>query len=213
MIRSILVLTTTGICSIGPVLAHDMQAVITVQIYNAAGLKPSLLSRAEHEADWIFGNAGVGIRWITCRFEQESIGTQVCAEAADPFLFVMWINRDHRSAPVSAEALGFALPITGGANHCAISYRDVQKTFQGNRDVVDLYRLLANVMVHELTHLIFQSNEHSSSIMRANWSRSDFERMSKRQFIFSPEQIKRLHQSLSRRKSGECHECDFNGRF
>lgn len=131
------------------------------------------------------------------------MGTEDCLEAADPYLFVLWINPDHRSAPVSAEALGFALPFTDGAKHGAVSYRNVQETFEHNRDFVDLYRLLANVMVHELTHLIFESNQHSTDLMRANWRRSDFARMSERQLTFTPEQIKHLHESLGRRRPTE----------
>ena len=76
-----------------------------------------------------------------------------------------------------------------------------------NRDFVDLYQLLANVMVHELTHLIFGSNQHSTDLMRANWSRSDLQGMSQRRLIFTAEQVKRLHESLNRRSQMATRSC------
>jgi hypothetical protein len=94
------------------------------------------------------------------------------------------------------EALGFALPFTDNAKHGAVNYQNVEATYEKNRDVVDLYRLLANVMVHELTHLIFESTRHGEGLMHPNWSRTDLKMMGKRQLTLTPEQAQQIRAAL-----------------
>ncbi|MGI8960489.1 MAG: hypothetical protein ACR2IV_12140 [Bryobacteraceae bacterium] len=181
--------------------AADWRPQITVQVYNAAGVTPSVVLKAEHEADWIFGKAGIRVNWMSCHFDPESVKAQDCRETADPLLFVLRINPGRASAVVSVEALGFALPFTDNARHGAVNYQNVEAVYQKNRDLVDLYRLLANVMVHELTHLIFESTRHSEGLMHANWSRTDLKRMGKRQLALTPEQVRQIRDALIQRAS------------
>jgi hypothetical protein len=164
----------------------DWRPQITVQVYNAADVTSSVVLSAEHEADWIFGKAGIRVNWMSCHFDPESVKAQECTETDDSLLFVLRINPGHPSSVVSVEALGFALPFTDNAKHGAINYQNVETVYRKNHDLVDLYSLLANVMVHELTHLIFESTRHSEGLMHANWSRIDLKRMGNRQLTFTP---------------------------
>lgn len=174
----------------------DWRPQITVQVYNAAGVTSSVVLNAEHEADWIFGKAGIRVNWRTCHFDPESVNAQECTETDDPLLFVLRINPGHPSSVVSVEALGFALPFTDNAKHGAVNYQNVEAVHQKNRDLVDLDRLLANVIVHELTHLIFESTRHSEGLMHANWSRMDLKRMGNRRLTFTPEQVQQIRGAL-----------------
>jgi hypothetical protein len=181
--------------------ASDWEPQITVQVYNAAGVTPSVVLNAEHEADWIFAKAGVRVNWRRCHFDRESVKPQECTETDDPLLFVLRINPGRASAVVSVEALGFALPFTDNARHGAVNYQNVEAVYQKNRDLVAVHRLMANVMVHELTHLIFESNRHGEGLMHANWSRTDLKRMGKRQLAFTPEQVRQIRAALRQRAS------------
>jgi hypothetical protein len=185
--------------SAAPDAASDWRPQITVQVYNAAGVTPSVVLNAEHEADWIFAKAGIRVNWMSCHFDPESFKAQECTETQDPLLFVLRINPGHPSSVVSVEALGFALPFTDNARHGAVNYQNLETAYQKNRDLVDLYRLLANVMVHELTHLIFESSQHSQGLMHANWSQMDLKRMGKRQLTLTPEQAQQIRGRLIER--------------
>jgi hypothetical protein len=182
--------------SAAPADVSDWRPQITVQVYNAAGVTPSIILNAEHEADWIFGKASIRVNWKSCHFDPESASAQECTETDDPFVFVLRINPGHPSSVVSVEALGFALPFTDNAKHGAVNYQNVEAAYRKNRDLVDLYRLLASVMVHELTHLIFESTRHGEGLMHANWSRTDLIKMGKRQLALSPQQVQQIRGAL-----------------
>jgi hypothetical protein len=184
------------ISSAAPAAASDWRPQITVQLYNAAGIARSVVLNAEHEADWIFAKAGVRVNWVSCHFDPESVKAQECTETDDPFIFVLRINPGYPSSVVSVEALGFALPFTDKAKHCAVNYQNVEAVYQKNRDLVDLNRLLANVIVHELSHLVFESTRHGEGVMHANWSRTDLKRMGKRQLTLTPEQGQQIRDAL-----------------
>jgi hypothetical protein len=192
---------TTATSSAALQSAPDWRPQITVQVYNAAGAIPSVVVKAEHEADWIFGKGGIRVNWMNCRFDPERTKPQDCTETDDPLVFVIKINPGYPSAVVSVEALGFALPFTDNARHAAVNYQNVGAVYEKNRDVVDLHRLLANVMVHELTHLMFRSTRHGEGLMHANWSRTDLKRMGKRQLTLTPEQVQQLQGALKQRAS------------
>jgi hypothetical protein len=191
------------ISSAAPDDRSDWRPQITVQVYNVVGVTPSVVLNAEHEADWIFAKAGVRVNWQSCHFDPESVKPQECTKTVDPLLFVIKVNPGHPSAVVSVEALGFALPFTDSANHAAVNYQNVEAVYQKNRDIVELYRLLANVMVHELTHLIFKIDppRRRSAVMHADWCRVDLTRMGKRQLALTPEQRQQIRAGLIHRTS------------
>jgi hypothetical protein len=81
--------------SAAPDAASDWRPQITVQVYNFFGLTQSVLLNAEHEADWMFGKAGVRVNWRNCHFDPESVKPQECTEGNDPLLFVLRINPGH----------------------------------------------------------------------------------------------------------------------
>lgn len=195
-----LISTLTSVSSsAAPADASDWRPQITVQVYDAAGAARSVVLNAEREADWIFAKAGVRVNWMSCHFDPESVKAQECTETDDPLIFVLRINPGHPSAVVSVEALGFALPFTDNAKHGAVNYQNVEAVYRKNSDLVDVYRLLANVIVHELTHLVFESTRHGEGVMHANWSRTDLKRMGKRQLTLTPEQGQQIRDALMRR--------------
>lgn len=181
----------------------DWRPQITVQVYNAAAVTPSVVLNAEHDVDWIFGMAGIRVNWMSCHFNPENAKAQHCRETDDPLLFILRINRRHPAAVVSVGALGFALPLTDNARHSAVNYENVEAVYQKNRELIDLYSLLANVVVHELTHLILESTHHGEGLMHANWSRTDLIMMGKRQLALTTEQGQQIRGALIRRASRE----------
>jgi hypothetical protein len=72
--------------------------------------------------------------------------------------------------------------------------------FQRNSKV-DLGLILANVMAHEMGHLLLGSNAHATSgIMQAHWERAELQRISMGSLLFLPEQGKRMRAKVTQRE-------------
>jgi hypothetical protein len=63
--------------------------------------------------------------------------------------------------------------------------------------VVEEYRLLAHVLVHEIGHLLERQHRHSDmGVMKARWSLKDLRDMNQKLLPFAEEDILLMHQGL-----------------
>lgn len=62
-------------------------------------------------------------------------------------------------------------------------------------------QLLANVMVHEITHIAEGICRHSETgVMKAKWTEEDFKTMNTHPLMFAPEDVDLIHRGLAARK-------------
>jgi hypothetical protein len=177
---------------------------ITVQLFNSASVPQSEIRRAEREAGWMFQTAGIAVHWVECpALQRERGGDQVCKESDDSRLFVVSINAVDPPEQ-SDTALGFAL-IHGRSNHAAAVYPRIVAQTEHDSDYQDCV-LLGSVLAHELAHLLFRSARHGEGIMRANWTRRDYQAMAHRRLTFTAEQAQTLRKMLAKRSEGEARQ-------
>jgi hypothetical protein len=98
---------------------------------------------------------------------------------------------------VPAEALAYALPYKESGT-CIHIFIDRVVRMDPNQSLTAA--LLAHVMVHEITHVLEQSDGHSAEgVMKARWSHEDFQQMEHNPLPFAPEDVRLIRQGLSKR--------------
>ena len=174
-------------------------AVITVQVYNAAGATPSTIRKAVDGAGRVLRQAGVDAHWVECEsLVRDWLSIPGCVQRSEPGLFVLSIlPEDPRGA---GNALGFAV-MAGRRNGAAVIYPRVVSMLKDNPQYADC-NLLANVIAHELGHLLLRSSQHGEGIMKANWDAGDFEAMRQNRLKFSRAQSGTFGAGLSWRNEG-----------
>jgi hypothetical protein len=181
----------------GSALAFYVLSIGTVPVGN------STLRYAEVQADRIMRKAGVTAEWVDCaeaRSDRSNDG--VCQEKPDPKLFVIGIRGDNAPGSSSGSALGFAMSRSRSSKHAVVLYPRIIQVVHANADLLDEGTLLAHVIAHELAHLLFASTAHGEGIMRANWSRLEFEMMSEQTLLFTSRQVHLLQRTLQERWGG-----------
>ncbi len=86
--------------------------MITVLVYNYAGVPDSTLAGSETEASNIFDQAGIVLRWADCPTSQNEAGNlQACAQQADPRTLFLRILQDSMADRLrrSPDKFGLAL--------------------------------------------------------------------------------------------------------
>jgi len=119
----------------------------------------------------MFATAGVKIEWKSNR---------ECPPDAIRITFSQKTQPDFLP-----EALAYALPYEG--THIVVFYDRLQERGQPNR----LSAILAHVMVHEITHILQGVQRHSKSgVMKAVWTKDDFDEMAFKSLPFRDEDMK-----------------------
>ena len=91
-------------------------------------------------------------------------------------------------------ALAYALPYEGA--HVQLFYDRITEA----GDSALLSRLLAHVLVHEITHILQRSSRHSThGIMKARWDREDYVQMKLMPLPFADEDIDLIRKGLAAR--------------
>jgi hypothetical protein len=179
---------------------------VPIVVYDSAGVGPKTLSAAESITSKILFAAGLDARWsagpvsdvprlgldFTARTPAE------CAGAADPqFLRVQLIA--HAPAALPAPAIALSLPCARAGIQVIIYTDRVAKVSEANAPTFG--RVLAYTMAHELGHVLLHSAEHEDGgLMKALWSKSDWQRAAVSIVSFSPAQSRQIMGAL--RKTG-----------
>ena len=162
----------------GVATAQDRSSEITVLVNDSAGLKPSVLRKAEREAGRLFDAAGIEIQWVNCgeRFE--------CRHILGPKEFVLHIVAGGQTR--SGFVFGEAFLGEDGCGQYSDVFFDRLKEAQGD---VSLALLLGAVSAHELGHLLLGSNSHSRiGIMEPRWQQDSVQKIGKGMLVFTREQ-------------------------
>lgn len=161
------------------------------------------------------GVPAVGIRTVPVCMDGgfEGVG-QAKLRAAEMFLAadvkLEWRRGfDHRACPEGAikisvtnrtnpslmpNALAYALPFEG--THIRVFYDRIQE----RAGISTLPRLLAHVLVHEITHILQGTCSHSDTgVMKAHWDGIDYADMTRTLLPFTDDDIMMIHRGLEAR--------------
>lgn len=163
---------------------------ITISVHNYADVSTHTLAKAEAEARRIFQQAGVQTNWLDCspKLEREKIEPANCS-LVDSTHLVLKILPMGKDAQVGKhiDVLGTALLLEDRPGYYAYAYYDRIRQLTESRKLG--YGLLAVVFVHEIGHLLLQSNSHSvSGIMCARWNPEELRQISEGIMYFTPTQ-------------------------
>jgi hypothetical protein len=181
-------------------------ASIKIKIYNLADVPFSTLHQATKKAGRILAEAGVETIWEQCTAKAEdriagqsdvSVFQPLVPDARDYLVLYVVHGPPNRIYP---GALGFALPKARTGAHATTFYDRIKKLSESGD--VDLTTMLAYAMTHEIGHVLLKSTEHSpDGIMKARWSRADYQRAVKGWMQFTALQRAAMQEGVSTRLS------------
>jgi hypothetical protein len=111
---------------------------------------------------------------------------------------VVRIVRGGLPAAILPRMLGYAFPWTRNGVHAIIMYDRIETAAVSEASSVD--KILGSALAHEVGHVLLRSEQHSQSgVMKAVWSRADYQRLAVRQLEFLPYQAVMLREEVRRR--------------
>jgi hypothetical protein len=174
---------------------------VSISVHDYADVSTPLLAAAEDQAREIFLRAGVETVWLNCSPKLEKLEPKSCYFADTTHLTLKIlphaVNAQVRNR---IDVLGTAYPDEKGAGYFAYVFYDrIQKLAQRRRLG---HALLADVMAHEIGHLLLGSTSHSAGgIMCAHWNYEELRKVAEGAMSFIPAQSRiirdrlRVHQS------------------
>jgi hypothetical protein len=141
---------------------------------------------AKQIASQMFLAAGVKLEW------HRGLDHRACPAGA------IQISVTNRTNPnLLPNALAYALPFEG--THIRVFYDRIQERAR----VFTVPRLLAHVLVHEITHILQGTSAHSDTgVMKARWNGFDFSDMARNPLPFTDHDIMMIHRGLEAREMG-----------
>jgi hypothetical protein len=154
---------------------------------NLSGAPPAIVHQAQEEVTRVYAAIGVPLEW-----------TESPDARADhrPFTRVVLLPYETGDLRRSEKQVMGAAIRTGGGNAVAyVFYQPVHA--EAARYQVSLVLVLACAIAHELGHLLLPDAVHApAGLMRACWSRDDFNRADQGQLRFLPDDVARIRAGL-----------------
>src|ERR1700756_4777134 len=126
----------------------------TVAVYDGIEASWPLLEIAEREADRIFGEAGIDLRWVNCW-----PGGMVPDCAGRTGAGQISLRVVARPLSLSAKAMGVAFVAKGEGSYADVFFDHLEKLYSEDASL-NLGPILGHVMAHEIGHLLLGSNSH-----------------------------------------------------
>ena len=174
---------------------------MTVSVHNYADVPTATLSAAEDQAREIFRRAGLETVWLNCSPKLEKVEPSSCH----------FSDTTHLTLKISARAvnvqvrdrvnvLGISYPDEKGVGYFAYVFYDRVQELAERQKLG--HALLANVMAHEIGHLLLGSNTHSvSGIMCAQWNYDQLRNVAEGIMSFLPSEVRIMQDRLRARQS------------
>jgi hypothetical protein len=173
---------------------------MSISVHNYADVPTTMLSAAEDQAREIYRRAGLETVWVNCSPKLEKIEPESC-HFSDTTHLTLKISPHAFNVQVRdrADVLGTAYPDDKGVGYFAYVFYDrVQELAERQRLG---HALLAEVMAHEIGHLLLGSNSHSlSGIMCAHWNYDQLRNISEGAMWFIPAQSRMMRDRLRDRQ-------------
>jgi len=151
--------------------------VIHLEMDNDAEVPAPILKRSQDEVTRIFADAGFGVEWTE----------------TGPRFTVQMVTRARGYPSAASTTMGVAARTPAGAI-AQIFFNQVQDLARTYR--VDVSRLLACVVAHEIGHLLLPRMPHSvTGLMKADWDSDLVREAAAGSLTFTGAQIKKLRGS------------------
>ena len=148
--------------------------VIHLQMDNAASAPAAVLERSQHEVTRIFAEAGLDVEWTE----------------TGPRFTVQVVTSALGYSTAASTVMGVALRTSSGAT-AQVFFNQVQDF--AHRWRVDVSRLLAYVIAHEVGHLLLPRMPHSATgVMKADWDTDLVRQAAAGSLTFTESQVKRF---------------------
>ena len=158
-------------------------AALVLQISNFSSAPPVVVHQAQEEVTRVYAAIGVPLEW---------------SEAADrrPAIRIVLLPYETGDLRRSEKTvMGAALRTADGSAIAYVFHRRVQA--EAERYEVSTSQVLACASAHELGHLLLPVRAHApAGLMRACWSRDEFQRAEHGQLQFLPEEVARIRAAL-----------------
>ncbi len=185
-----------------PPPSTSLSPELRISVHDYADVPTALLSAAEDQARGIFRQAGLETVWLNCSPKLEKLEPKSCYFADTTHLTLKILPQAVNSQVRNRlDVLGTAYPDEKGAGYFAYVFYDRVQELAQRRKLG--HALLADVIAHEIGHLLLGSNSHSiSGIMCAHWSDKALRNVSEGAMSFVPSQSKIMRDRLRARQSG-----------
>jgi hypothetical protein len=169
-----------------PAMTHLFAAALVVQLLNPSGAPTAIVRQAQEEVTRVYANIDVPVEWTDA---------QITAERSDIIRLVLLPYETGNLRHREKEVMGAAMRTEAGNAIAYVYYRRVQA--QANRYQVSIGSVLACAIAHELGHLLLPGTPHASTgLMRACWSRDEFNQADQGQLRFLPDDVARIRAGL-----------------
>jgi hypothetical protein len=92
-------------------------------------------------------------------------------------------------------ALARAYPFGGGVHSITVFQDQVQATAAASG--VEVFKVTAHVLVHEIAHVLERIDRHSDTgVMKAHWTRAEYRAMAWKPLPFAEEDVEWIHRTL-----------------
>jgi len=169
-----------------PAMTHLFAAALVVQLLNPSGAPAAIVRQAQEEVTRVYANIDVPVEWSEA---------PVAADRSDVIRLVLLPYETGNLRHREKEVMGAAMRTEAGNSIAYVYYRRVQA--QANRYQVSIGSVLACAIAHELGHLLLPGTPHASAgLMRACWSRDEFNQADQGQLRFLPDDVARIRAGL-----------------
>ena len=182
--------------------AASCKPEITIRVYDYSALPEVIARRASTEADRIFAEAGVKLRWAVCPVSAETLpGDPQChfrALSTDIRLNLLTAEMAKEIAPDHGK-FGAAFPLKNGFGNLAAVFPERIREFAASRGAPEAL-LLGHFIAHEIGHLLLGVDSHSKSgLMNVPWDRAQIERAFVGTLLFSRQDAERMKRQVAGR--------------
>jgi hypothetical protein len=200
MRRAVVVLVTIGGLAAGRRADATTREVIPlpIRIYDSSGLAPREMEAARKTVHTAFRKAGLNAQWLDCS-RPASATPSLCMQAVGRAEIVVRIVRtpSKRSDPVLGYAEVFE---PGGGTLATVLAEGVDEMARTSR--IDSGTLIGRVIVHEVSHLLAGTSDHSpNGLMRGTWSDLEIRRNNAIDWSLSRRDVQQVRLGLLARSS------------
>jgi hypothetical protein len=178
-----------------------------LRLYNLARVPDGTLKHSLAETSRVLAAAGIETAWDV-RQSTSPDGEEHSTDFAAPSMRIgagydtreFLVVRLVRGFPdsIKPSALGFSLPGSRHGAHVTIFYNRIERV--SPLVPATVHKILGNALAHEIGHVLLGSEEHAESgVMKALWSRADYQRMAVRFLEFGECEARLMRNEVSRR--------------
>jgi hypothetical protein len=189
-------------CDAGPSQTSSVDT-LRLRVYNSAKVARGNLNDAIELAQTIISHAGVSTCWDRASEDPaEALFTDLTGAA--PSQRLKTDERGHLAVRIIRGepdrrfpgALGIALPFAKAGPHAFVYYDTIERLSVPS----SVTRILGHALAHEIGHVLLETTKHSEhGLMKARWSKLDFQRTAVSFLEFSSDQGRNLQDGALRR--------------